>query len=247
MTNNKIYSELSNHKLKTSENFSLFGIAAQGSMNYDLSDNKSDIDSVAILLSSKKDVYNKKMQIINNNKEIEFISLYNVTDLYSLVMNSFLLEAFSSEFYIVDENLKQYWKDIKNLINELAYSNSSIIKFIFCNRIQYKCYNVERALNLNLIDNKDFHHILRLTNFLNNFYNGLNIENCFKKQSIYSKEYLMQIKRNPETIDPIKMQKEIKEAIDISLSGNPIIKKSIANEELCHIIGKIITLSEAPL
>lgn len=160
--------------------YKILGIFLYGSQNYGLATEDSDVDSIAILIPSIKDIILRKpicKEIIFENKEH-----CNIKDIREVVkewkkQSVQALEILFTDYFIVKPEYVSYWNHFLNIRNDIAH------------------YDVERTFKSvagqakqtylrNPSDRKQIANALRLYNFLRSYLIGCSYKTCLTSNSI---------------------------------------------------------------
>lgn len=115
------------------EGYDVLGVFLIGSQNYGLSDENSDIDTVAVVVPSIEDIIKGKKQ---TNKEIHFNgTLCKIKDIrnymFELLKGSFnMLECLYTPFYIINPDYVDYLSSIEIISDDFVKENLS--NFVRC-------------------------------------------------------------------------------------------------------------------
>ena len=228
-------------------------LALQGSQNYQLDYEGSDIDTKAIVLPSLKDIVLSK-KAISTTHVLENDEHCDVKDI-RLMCGNFLkqninfLEILFTPYYWVDENYKTEIEELRAIREEIAHYN--MIAAVNC--MAGMAYEKMKAMEhpyptiINKIekfgyDPKQLHHIVRMREFLERYLAGELFEECLLTNH---KDYLLKIKFGDFPLDQarviakIELDKinEIKEKYRPTLSG----PNETTKEKLNNIMASIIT------
>ncbi len=173
MDKNKIFKELSNYKKKLEENgYDVIYIGLYGSQNYNLDDDKSDIDAKAIILPTLHDIIFRKVTSRVIECENGSIDVKDLITFYNVIKkgNFSYIESINTEYSIGDKYIKDLFKQIK-------VNKKSILGAMYEKRkaLTHEYPSKKEEFEKWGFDPKQHHHILRLYDLLN--YNLLYNEN----------------------------------------------------------------------
>ena len=205
--------------------YEVAGVFLQGSDNYNLSDDKSDIDTKAIIVPSLDDLISgKKVSTTIVLKDNSHLDVKDIRSMYEcfLKQNINFLEILFTDYkiinnkyidlisplFIFNENIARY--DIKKCYNTLLGDLNSKFKSL----IHVSPHSELDILNYGYCL-KDFHHIFRLDNFISNFLKGISYKNC-----------LTNFNTEQDRLDLIKLKREgICSSLEAVESAKSILNK----------------------
>lgn len=187
----------SNHDI-----YDWFVIASNGSMNYGLDNEGSDIDSKLLVIPSLHDlVFNNRQNYLHEmsdndeHVEIKDIALYMKT---ILKQNINFVETLFAKCTIVNQKYKKYWHVLQEHCEEIArYDEKRACQCMLGMMKQKREQMIKptpgRQKNIDMIgyDAKSFHHLMRLALFMHSYLNGLSYKECLSERG--SLEYNMLI------------------------------------------------------
>lgn len=206
----------------------IVGIFCQGSPNYGLDYENSDIDTKLIITPTFKDiVFNKKpistTHILDNEEHVDWkdIRLYMGT---FVKQNLNFLEILFTDYKIINPVYAPYWnkliKDNEKIAHMNPYRAVKSMKGIAMEK--YHAMEHEYPSKINVLkkhgyDGKQVHHLLRVEDYLIRYINNEPYENCLKpSESIIDK--LMAYKRQeiPLSEARIEAKRSINNIISIA-------------------------------
>lgn len=181
----------------------MVGIFLQGSQNYNLQIENSDVDTKLITLPSFEEIaFNKKpistTHVRANNEHIDFkdIRLYMQT---FRKQNLNFLEILFTEYKIVNTQYEDQWNILVANREKIArYNPFQAIKSMKGIAMEkYHAMEHEYPTKLEVLakyhyDPKQLHHLERVRDYMHRYIDGENYENCLKP---LHPEYLLDIKR----------------------------------------------------
>ena len=194
------------HLAEAKEHFSadrIVGIFYQGSGNYGLDYEGSDIDTKLIVTPTFEQIaFNKQpvstTHIRNNDEHIDFkdIRLYIQT---FRKQNLNFLEILFTEFKYVNEEYAPYWNVLVENREKIArynlYQAVKSMKGVAMEKyhaMEHPYPSKVAVLAQYSYDPKQLHHLLRVEDFIRRYIDGEAYENCLRPTN---SEYLMDVKR----------------------------------------------------
>lgn len=171
-----------------STKYEVLGVFVQGSDNYNLSDDKSDIDTKAIVIPGLKSFLESKRTsttiILNNNAHLDVKDIQIMFECF-LKQNINFIEILFTPYYILNpkyadlfklllvnkESLARY--DKKKFYNTVLGDLKSKLK-----SMTHIAPHSELDISLYGYCLKDYHHIYRLDNFMTRYLSGIPYESC---------------------------------------------------------------------
>lgn len=215
MNKDKIVSRLQEHlsEAMVNENISdWFVIASNGSMNYGLDNDDSDIDSKLLTVPSlKKLIENKRdnttyfMKDNWEHVEVKDVALYMNT---ILKQNINFVETLFAKAVIVNPRYKNDWEMLYENRELIArYDTKRAVKCMYGMMVQKRkdmeTWTEARAKSFHEFgyDTKSFHHLVRLRYFLQHYIvDGWNYEDCLTKRDDEEHKLLMNTKSGINSI-----------------------------------------------
>lgn len=215
MNNDKIESRLQEHlsEAMVNENISdWFVIASNGSMNYGLDNEDSDIDSKLLTVPSlKKLIENKRdnttyfMKDNWEHVEVKDVALYMNT---ILKQNINFVETLFAKAVIVNPRYKNDWEMLYENRELIArYDTKRAVKCMYGMMVQKRkdmdTWTEARAKSFHEFgyDTKSLHHLVRLHYFLQHYIvDGWNYEDCLTKRDDAEYNLLMDTKSGINSI-----------------------------------------------
>lgn len=231
--------------------FEIVFLALQGSQNYGLDvydeDYMSDIDTKAVILPSFKDfVYNKQpvseTLVLENNEHIDVKDVRVMFETYKK-QNVNFIETLFSDFRIVNEKYKDIVQVLFDNAEEIAHIN--INQALRCmagmsmeklKALKHPYPAIVDKIEKYGYDPKQLHHILRMNDFIKEYFIGLPYKQCLNSQR---KGYLIQIKKGtlPEEEATILAQKT--DLDTKAFMQRNITEKDIINQKGIDILDKV--------
>lgn len=209
---NEHYEESLNHF----EPSHIVGIFCQGSQNYGLDYEKSDIDTKLIVLPTFDDIaFNKKpvstTHILENEEHIDFKDLRLYIQTFRK-QNLNFLEILFTEFKIVNPQYAKWWNILVEHREEIArYNKFQAIKSMKGVAMEkYHAMEHPYPSKLKILekwgyDPKQLHHLLRIEEYIGRYIDGEAYEDCLRPRC---PEYLLDVKRGRYNLDTARVVAE---------------------------------------
>jgi len=223
MNSNKIIKRLKeDYDFLESNNYNVFGVFLQGSQNYELDYEKSDIDTKSIVIPSLDDILlNKKAvsttHILETNEHLGITDIRLMFDHFRKQKINFVEILFTKFFYINPEYQDLADRLFKNNEAIVHYNKNLMVNCIVGTMLEKKAALTHRYPSLAEIidkygyDGKQLHHIIRLEEFLRRYIAGEKFSDCLIPTN---KEYLIEVKSNKGLYTKEKAQKLAVEYIE---------------------------------
>lgn len=183
-----------------------FVICLQGSHNYGMDDQESDIDSKMLTLPSLREiVLNEKplnyVHIMENN---EHVDMKDVREYFKIFRKSNInfVEILFTDYWIVNEKYQHIWLDLRSNAEELArynpYAAVSCMKGMASEKMHALCHEYPSRMpwiEKYGFDPKQLSHLARIKYFLDNYIEGEPYADCIYLKDAELRERLVQIKR----------------------------------------------------
>ena len=165
MKKEEIFKELSNYKkILEEKGYNVIYIGLYGSQNYNLDDEKSDIDVKAIIMPTLHDIIFRKVTSTTIECEKGNIDVKDLLTFYEVIKkgNFSYIESIQTEYSIGD-------KYIKELFNRFKVNRKSILGAMYEKRkaLTHEYPSKTQEFEKWGFDPKQHHHILRLYDLLN--------------------------------------------------------------------------------
>ena len=200
----------------------ILGIFIQGSQNYGLDYEGSDIDTKCIVLPTLEDIcLNKKAtsytHVRKNNEHIDFKDLRVITGDFKKQNINFLEILFTKYAYINDDYLELFWPLIKNAEQVAKYDNYRFIRATAGMSMEkHKALELDRPSQHDEIvqygwASKQLHHIMRLNLFMKRWVAGESFKYCLIDPR---NEELTSIKQYGHQTITLEAARELAKALD---------------------------------
>lgn len=225
----KIYERLKHdEKYVRNLGYEVFGVFLQGSQNYNLDYEGSDIDTKCIVIPTLKDiVLNKKpvstTLILEDNSHIDVKDIRLMWECFRK-QNINFLEILFTDYFIVPFKYGKYWWRMLDINEDIAHYNNYAAVNCIAGMVFEKnaalCHpypTLKEKIEKYGYDNKQLHHIVRCAEFLDRYIEGVPYKECLiptnpqqlvdiKASYIYNLDEAKQIAK--ETVDTVKAVKE---------------------------------------
>lgn len=235
----------------------LVAVLLQGSQNYGLDYEKSDIDSKAILVPSFNDiVLNKKpistTHIRDNEEHIDLKDIRLMFQCYKK-QNLNFVETLFTDYRFIEQVYQVEWEKLVNAREQIARYNPYIAVKSMKGIAMEKYHALKHPYPVAAEEiekfgyaSKQLHHLLRVEDFLYKYIAGAPYKECMTPTEI-KRDELLRIKANPGLFKPETAQKIADTALTnicdfaqdfclkIENKGNPEVE-ALLNEVLTNII-----------
>lgn len=191
----------------------LIGVFLQGSQNYELNYENSDIDSKAIILPKFNEfVLNKTpistTSVLDNNEHIDLKDIRFMFDCFRK-QNINFVEILFTKYKVINPKYEELFNPV--IINNEAISRYNNYAAVNCisgmSMEKYKALEHPYPTIIDKIekygyDPKQLHHIVRLREFINRYVNGVPYAECLISQR---KEYLINVKKGIHTLEEARL------------------------------------------
>ena len=208
MMNKNIIGRLREHLDKVEETYdnSWFVICLQGSQNYGIADEESDIDSKCLVIPTAEElVFNKKpishTLVMEND---EHCDVKDIREYFKIVRKSNInfVEIFFTDWYIVNPRYSDLWKELRDNAEIIARINP----YRACAAMRGMAYEKYHALEheypsrMHMIekfgyDPKQLSHLMRIEYFFNKFLWRSSYRDCIRLNGS-AQEKIYEVKRN---------------------------------------------------
>jgi len=185
------------------------GIFLQGSQNYSLSTDQSDIDTKLIVTPSLSDIIMNRAAVSTthvreNNEHIDFKDIRLMFGTFRK-QNLNFLEILFTDFYRLNDLYKDSWNELTKYRERVAHYNIYAAVKAMRGVALEKYYAMEHRYpaKVDVIDKfgydpKQLHHLLRVEDYLERYIAGAPYEACLKP---CDPEYLIQVKLGMYDLD----------------------------------------------
>ena len=250
--NEKLYKHYKEAKEIT--NGRLVAVLLQGSQNYGLDYEKSDIDSKAILVPSFNDiVLNKKpistTHIRDNEEHIDLKDIRLMIQCYKK-QNLNFIETLFTKYKFIEQKYWTEWEKLVNAREQIArYNPFAAVKAMKGTAMEkYHALKHPYPVAAKEIEkfgyaSKQLHHLLRIENFLYKYIAGAPYEECMIPTEA-KRDELLRIKSNPGLFTPETAEKiAANTLVNIEdMSDNYCLKvENKGNQEIENLLNEVLT------
>ena len=251
---NKITKRIEEHyNIVKDMGYEIVGVFLQGSQNYELAYEDSDIDSKAILLPRFNDFCLRKQptsttHVCDNEEHIDFKDIRLMFDCFKK-QNINFVEILFTKYKIINPKYKTLMQRIFDNNEKIArYNNYAAVNCISGMSMEkYKALEHPYPTIIDKIekygyDPKQLHHIIRLNEFIKRYIAGEKYADCLISKN---KNYLIEVKKDVHTLDEARsiaksLCDETRELKTNYINSNPLrVNKGcedILNETLVEIM-----------
>lgn len=209
---NRIHSD---YRLLEDIGYTVLGVFLQGSQNYGLSYEGSDIDTKAIILPKFDDFISNKKPVSTTHilPSTEHINIMDIRVMFETIkkQNINFVEILFTDYYYLNplyEDLFMPMIENRELIarfNKMA-SVKCMIGMALEKRkaLEHPYPTIKWKIDKWGADNKQTHHVLRMKDFLERYISGESYKSCLTPRN---REYLIDIKRNVENGEVITVER----------------------------------------
>lgn len=256
-TDNDIQIRLHEHALYAINTYNKdwFVLCLQGSQNYGIADEDSDIDSKMLLIPSLEDiVLNKKT--ISHTLEMpdnqEHVDCKDVRDYFKIFRKSNInfVEILFTDYWIVNHKYADLWLELRRRNEELArinpYAAVSCMKGMASEKYHALCHEYPSRMpwiEKYGYDPKQLSHLMRICHFLKQYIDGEPYKNCIYPKSKAYRNFLLKYKRNGNGLTKEQAEKLANETMEdiIKRADNfRAIHENKNDEELDNFLNDIL-------
>lgn len=234
--------------------YNVLGIFLQGSQNYELSYEGSDIDTKAIIIPSFEDfVLNKKpvstTLILPSNEHIDLKDIRLMHECFRK-QNINFIEILFTKYKILNPEYENLYQPMFDNNERIAHYNN----YAAVNCIAGMVYEKHKAMEHPYptlkdkiekygYDNKQLHHILRYEEFLNRYIKGVPYEECLISTT---PQYLINVKaRYIYTLDEARLiasdvERNIKLTKQCYMDKNPFVIDTEVDEIMNNVLVDVL-------
>lgn len=207
----------------------IFFVALQGSWNYGLGYEGSDIDTKALIIPKFETIV-KGYNPISTTKVLENDEHVDIKDM-RVMFNNFLkqninyLEILFSNYVVINVKYLDEYKQLVEMRESIAHFNKN--QALRCmagmsmqklKALQHPYPTIKDKIEKYGYDPKQLHHILRMNRFIKNYASGISFKECLIPED---KEYLIDIKKGVLSVDEaVKLAKETDEDTKVVMENN---------------------------
>lgn len=241
-----IQQRVQEHYIETEkQGLEVLGVFLQGSQNYQLDYEESDIDTKAIIVPSMRDIILNRSgvsttHILDNN---EHIDLKDIRLMFNTIkkQNVNFVEILFSKYFVINEKYRDAFQPLLDIKEEVArYNLASALNCMSGMAMEkYKALehpypSIIHKIEKYGMDSKQLHHIIRMREFIERYTKGERFEDCLIPNN---KEYLINVKKHGDyhSLEEAreissKLVVEIKDIKDRYLQENStMVNKNVEN------------------
>ena len=225
---------LEHYKIVEQQGYEVFFVAHQGSWNYGLGYEGSDVDTKAVILPNFEDiVYNREpksyTKVLENDEHIDIKDIRVMFENFKK-QNINFLEILFSKYYVVNDKYVDEFLTLRQNAEKIAHLNTN--QAIRCmagmsmeklKALQHPYPSLIDKIKKYGYDNKQLHHILRMNDFIKRYIKGECFENCLIPTN---PKYLLEIKK---TFMPV--EKAVLLAIETDEDTKRIKEENVLEED----------------
>lgn len=185
-----------------------FVICAQGSMNYGMMDEESDVDSKVLVIPSLKDIVinaktvNKTLEMPDNG---EHVDAKDVREYFKIFRKSNInfVEILFTDYFIVNNKYYDLWAKLQENAEGLArmnpYAAVSCMKGMASEKRHALCHEYPSRMpwiEKYGYDPKQLSHLCRISYFLKWYIEGKPYKDCIYPEAKWIRDWLLACKRN---------------------------------------------------
>lgn len=228
------------YKILVECGYEIVFVAHQGSWNYGLGYEGSDVDTKAVVLPSFQDiVYNKEplsfTKVLDNDEHIDIKDVRIMFENFKK-QNINFLEILFSKFKIINPKYEQIIKPLFRNKELIAHFNTN--QALRCmagmsmeklKALRHPYPSLVEKIEKYGYDNKQLHHILRMNEFIKRYGEGESFESCLIPKN---RDYLLKIKSTFMPVnEAVKLANEYDEDTkkykDMKITETDIIDKEV--------------------
>lgn len=222
-------------------------VAHQGSYNYDLDYENSDIDSKAAVVPSFFDfVCNKKIfsftYILDNEEHIDTKDIRIMCDMWKKENISYI-ELLYTDYIIINPEYEDIMKALIKYRDKIVEINRN--QFLRCiagmsgEKVKALCHpypNLIDKIEKYGFDGKQLSHCVRLNEFISRYVNGVPVSECYKS---LQPELIINLKKNlnPKGTDYLSKEDAIKMINDVDFETHKLYKDNVSETDLINHFG----------
>ena len=203
-----------------------FVLCLQGSQNYGMADENSDIDSKILLIPSLNDLVLNKTAISHTLEmpdNQEHVDCKDVRDYFKIFRKSNInfVEILFTDYWIVNHKYSDLWFELRRKNEELArinpYAAVSCMRGMALEKRHALCHEYPSRMEWIEeygFDPKQLSHLARINWFIKEYTNNKPYKDCIYPESAYIRNWLIQGKRTGWGLSKEKKKKRADEFVD---------------------------------
>lgn len=229
--------------------YEIVGVFLQGSQNYELAYEDSDIDTKAILLPKFNDfVLNNKListtHILENNEHIDLKDIRLMFDCFKK-QNINFVEILFTKYKIINPKYNLLFQPMFDNAEKIArYNNYAAVNCISgMNMEKYKALEHPYPSLLDTIekygyDPKQLHHIIRLNEFIKRYINDEKYADCLISKN---KKYLIEVKKGKHSLEEARILAKTLTDETVKIKNDYMTTNSVkVNKECEDILNQVL-------
>lgn len=213
----KIQKRVKEHyDIVTSRGHEVVGVFLQGSQNYGLGYEGSDVDSKAVVLPSFSDFVLRgnpisTTSVLDNDEHIDLKDIRLMFDCFRK-QNINFVEILFTPYTAINPKYERFWSTLVQQRERIArYNNYAAVNCMSGMSMEkFKALEHPYPATMDKIekfgyDPKQLHHILRLNEFIKRYVAGVPYEQCLSSQN---REYLVDVKKGIHSLEEARMLAE---------------------------------------
>lgn len=251
----KVYERLREHRQAAIEhypNHDWFVICVQGSQNYGMADENSDVDSKMLLIPTLEELVLNKPAISHTLilENEEHVDCKDIRDYFKIIrkQNINFMEIFFTDYFIVNPKYSDLWYDI--LANREDIAQSNIYRFLKC--IKGMAHEKQHALcheypsKMDIImkygyDGKQLSHAIRILDFAKRYVLGNeSYKDCLTPRNV---KCLKNLKRNNAGIsktEAIEWMEDTVNEVDFFEAQQNKYRKDVIDPEVDEFLNNVL-------
>lgn len=231
-----------------------FVIVAQGSMNYGMMDEESDVDTKLLSVPDLREIVlntkprNKVFEMPNG----EHVDIKDVREYFKIFRKSNInfVEILFSDYWVVNEKYEDLWFDLRNRAEDLAHINpyAAVSCMGGMSKEKYHSLTHEYPSRMPWIkkygyDPKQLSHLLRIYYFIKLYTTNTPYKDCIYLKDNDTREMLLKYKRNGNGLNKeqaLALGEEISKEIDNIVAKFRNIYKNEIDKELDSFLNNIL-------
>lgn len=242
----------------TNKGYKVFGIFLQGSQNYHLDYDGSDIDTKCIIIPTFEDIVLNANPVsttlvLEDNSHIDLKDIRLMWHCFLKQNINFLEILFTEYFYIPDEGFRKSWEQMQEIKEDIAHYNNyaavNCIAGMVFEKHKALCHpypTLKDKIEKYGYDNKQLHHIIRCHEFLERYIKGASYSDCLIP---IDPEYLIRVKSSYiYSLEDAKdvaniLVEEVKGIKDRYMDNNPLVINEYIKDKMDEFLVDIMKYS----
>lgn len=250
LSKSEVMSVVSKHSLEAfNMNLEVLGVFLQGSQNYQLDYDGSDVDTKAIIIPTMRNIVTNKSPVSTTyvRENNEHIDLKDIRVMFNSFkkQNINFIEILFTDYMIINPKYKDVFQPILDMREEVARYN--IVSAVNCmagmSMEKYKAMEHPYPATLLKIekygyDPKQLHHIIRMREFIERYTNGERFADCLVSNN---KDYLIDVKKGLYSLNDarklsLQLVEETRSIKDDFLKNHKLIVNTNVDDIMLDVI-----------